>query len=125
MIIVTGFVLIALGLVSGGALLGASAGWIALTSTTTLWVLFPLGSAGGLLLAALGSHAHSLPALLKITGSAMLLLSLGAIVVLALSSLGVLPALAHGPAALWYVFVVGLVVGTANFLAPAAPGQPI
>jgi hypothetical protein len=122
--LIVGLVLVALGLISGAALVAASIGWITLTHSVTLWVMFPFGSALGLLIAALGSRARTLPALLKTTGSVMLLFALVAVAVLVLASAGFFPT-PQGTAALWYVFGVGLIIGMANFLAPAAPQQPI
>lgn len=123
MILLVGVLLIALGLISGAALLASEVGWLTVTNVVALWILFPFGAALGLLIASLGAHTRSVPALLKLTGSLMLVLSLAAVATLVLASIGVLPA-PRGTAALWYVFVVGLLVGTANFLAPARPGQP-
>jgi hypothetical protein len=122
--LIVGLVLVALGLISGAALVASSIGWITPTHSVTLWVMFPFGSALGLLIAALGSRARSLPALLKTTGSVMLLFALVAVATLVLASAGIFPA-PQGTAALWYVFGVGLIIGIANFLAPASPQQPI
>ncbi len=123
MILIVGLLLIALGLISGAALLASEMGWLAVTHAITLWLMFPFGSALGLLIAALGAHSRSVPALLKFTGSLMLVLSMAAVVTLVLASAGILPP-PRGTAALWYVFGVGLTVGIANFLAPVSPGQP-
>jgi hypothetical protein len=122
--LLVGLVLIALGLISGAALVASAIGWVTLTHSVTLWVMFPFGTAFGLLIAALGSRARSLPALLKTTGSVLLLFSLVAVATLVLASAGFFPT-PQGTAALWYVFGVGMIIGIANFLAPAAPSQPI
>lgn len=122
--LIAGLILIVLGLTSGAALVAASIGWIAITHPVTLWVMFPFGTALGMLVAALGSRARSLPALLKTTGSVMLVFALVAVATLVLAAAGFLPA-PQGTAALWYVFGVGIVIGVANFLAPASPSQPI
>lgn len=122
--LIVGLVLIALGLVSGAALVAAAIGWLTLTHSVTLWVMFPFGTAVGLLIAALGSRARSLPALLKTTGSVLLLFALVAVATLVLASAGFFPT-PQGTAALWYVFGVGMIIGIANFLAPASPSQPI
>jgi hypothetical protein len=123
MILIVGLLLIALGLISGAALLASEMGWLAITHGITLWFMFPFGSALGLLIAALGARRRSVPALLKLTGSLLLLLSMAAVVTLVLASAGILPP-PRGTAALWYVFGIGLAVGMANFLAPASPSQP-
>ena len=123
MILLVGVLLIALGLISGAALLASEMGWLAITQPMTLWLMFPFGSALGLLIAALGARRRSVPAILKTTGALMLLLSMAAVTTLVLASAGILKA-PQGTAALWYVFGVGLAVGMANFLAPVSPGQP-
>src|SRR5207248_8409008 len=122
--LLVGLVLIVLALISGAGLLASAIGWVTLAPSVTLWVMFPFGSALGLLIAALGARTRTLPALLKTTGSVMLLLALVAVAALVLAGVGVLP-IPQGTAALWYVFAVGLIVGVANFLAPATPNQPI
>lgn len=123
MMLLIGLLLTVLGLVSGGTLLSSSLGMLTISNAVALWILFPLASALGLLIAALGSHAHTVPLLLKLTGAVMLILSLAAVACLVLGSAGMVH-IANGTSALWYVFAVGLLIGTANFLAPAAPGQP-
>ena len=123
MILIVGLLLIALGIVSGAALLAGEMDWLSLTHALTLWFMFPFGSALGLLFAALGARTRSVPALLRLTGTLMLILSMAAVVTLVLGSAGITHA-PHNTAALWYVFTVGLIVGIANFLAPATPNQP-
>jgi hypothetical protein len=123
MVFIVGVLLIALGLISGTALLASEMGWMAVTHDITLWFMFPFGSALGLLIAALGARRGTVPAILKTTGTLMLVLSMAAVAVLVFASAGILPP-PRGTAALWYVFGVGLAVGMANFLAPASPGQP-
>ncbi len=123
MVLLVGVLLIALGLISGAALLASEMGWLIVTHAITLWFMFPFGSALGLLIAALGAQRRTVPALLKLTGSLMLVLSMAAVATLVLASAGILPP-PRGTAALWYVFGVGLTVGMANFLAPVSPGQP-
>src|ERR1051325_7516989 len=105
MLLLAGLLLILLGLVSGGALLAAAVGWLALPHPTTLWVLFPLASGFALLLAGLGSHIRTMPLLLKLTGAAMLLFALTAVALLVATA-------------------GGLIAGSAGFLRPAAPGEP-
>jgi len=123
MLLIAGLILTALGFISGGALLASSIGWITTTSGPTLWILFPLASFGGLLLSALGARTHSLPVLTKSTATVMLLLALAAVIALVMTSIGVLPA-PQSVSALWYVFAVGLLSGSAGFLSAARPGEP-
>jgi hypothetical protein len=123
MLLLIGVLLSVLGLVSGGALLASSMGLLTVTHALTLWIMFPLGTAVGLLIASLGAHVRIVPLLLKSTGSVTLLLAAAAIGVLVLGATGTI-APPQATAVLWYVFVVGLIMGVANFLALAAPGQP-
>ena len=53
MILLVGVLLIALGLISGAALLASEMGWLIVTHGITLWFMFPFGSALGLLIVAL------------------------------------------------------------------------
>jgi len=121
--LLVGIVLIALGVISGAALLASAVGWLTLTQVVTLWIMFPFGSALGLLIAALGARTRTAPVLLRYTGSLMLVLSMAAVLTLVLASAGLMPP-PRGTAALWYVFGVGLILGIVNFLAPASPSQP-
>jgi len=123
MLLLAGLVLIALGIVSGAGLLLSAIAWLTVSHPATLWILFPLASTLGLLLAALGSRTRTVPMLLKMIGVAMFVLSLSAVAILLLGSIGFLPSPTE-MFALWYVFGVGLVVGTAGFLIPASPGEP-
>src|ERR1051326_2860703 len=91
MILLVGLLLIALGLISGSALLASEMGWLTISHALTLWFMFPFGSALGLLIAALGAHRATVPALLKITGGLMLILSMASAVTLVLASAGLLP----------------------------------
>jgi len=123
MMFLAGLVLSALGFVSGAALLGSSIGWLTVSQGPTLWILFPLGTFGGLLLAALGSRTRTLPVLTKLTGAVMFLLALAAVAALVLGSIGVLSA-PRETTPLWYVFAIGLLSGSAGFLTSAKPGEP-
>jgi len=123
MLLLAGLFLMALGLLSGAALLAASGGWFTVHYGLTLWILFPLLSTFGLLLAGLGSHHRMLPLLLRVTGGILLLEALVAVGLLVAAAAGMV-GLPSGSAALWYVFAVGVIGGSAGFLIPAAPGEP-
>lgn len=123
MILIAGLVLMALGFFSGGTLLASSLGWITLNDPTVLWLMFPIGSITGLLIAALASRVRAMPVLLKISGTIMIVLSLIAIVTLVLGSAGLI-ATPRGTLALWYVFAVGLAIGAVDLLIPISPSQP-
>jgi len=123
MLFLAGLLLLALGLLCGAALLAGAAGWIALHGTMTLWILFPIATGFGLLLAGLGSRIRTMPLLLKLTGTILLLEALASVTLLVLGTAGVVT-LTRGSAELWYVFAVGVIAGSAGFLIPAAPGEP-
>jgi hypothetical protein len=123
MMLLTGFVLMVLGLISGATLLASSLGWITIAQTLVWWILFPLGSGCGLLLAALGSRPNTISILVKVTASALLLLALIAVIGVVLGSAGMITS-PRGTLALWYVFGVGIVGGSSGLLMLAKPGDP-
>lgn len=69
MLFVAGLLILALGLFSGGVLLLAPLGLIETTAGLTLWVLFPVFTIGGYLLAASAAPDTSLPMLSRATGA--------------------------------------------------------
>lgn len=123
MLLLAGLLLLTLGLLCGAALLAGAVGWIALHDAMTLWILFPMLTGFGLLLAGLGSRVRTMPLLLKVTGTILLVEALASVVLLVLGAAGVVT-LTRGSAELWYVFAVGVIAGSAGFLIPSAPGEP-
>jgi len=123
MLLIAGVVLMLLGLVSGAGIVASSIGMLSVTNDLTLWVMFPIGTFLGLILAALGSRTSAIGALMKLSGTLMLLLALTSIAVLVLGSIGIVTQ-PHTFAPLWYVFTVGLFAGASGFLASARPGHP-
>ena len=121
MLFIAGLVILALGIFSGAILLLAPLGLIEATAGLTLWVLFPLFTVGGYLLAASAAPDSSLPILSRATGAVLLLLALAAGVVLVLQGGSLMEA--RGGASLWYVLVIGLLGGASGLAAHRKPQQ--
>ena len=122
MLFVAGVLLLALGVFSGAVLLLAPLGLIGAVAGPTLWVLFPLFTVGGYLLAASAAPDTSLPLLSRATGAVLLLLALVAGVVLVLQGGSIMEAKA-GSVSLWYVLVIGLLGGASGLAAHRKPEQ--
>jgi hypothetical protein len=115
-----GFVFALVGLGAGLFLLAGTFGLTPDVPGLTAWVLFPACAFGGFVLAALGSRRAALPALLKVAGGALLLLSAAAAVGLLLSAAGFAET-RSGMGSLWYLLAVAGFSGTAWLLAPERP----
>jgi hypothetical protein len=122
MLFVAGLLILALGLFSGGVLLLGPLGVIDATAGLTLWVLFPLFTIGGYLLAASAAPDSSLPVLSRATGAVLLLLALVAGVVLVLQGGSIIESKVSGMA-LWYVLGIGLLGGASGLAAHRKPQQ--
>ena len=122
MLFIAGIVILALGIFSGAILLLAPLGLIEATAGLTLWVLFPLFTVGGYLLAASSAPDTSLPMLSRATGAVLLLLALVAGVVLVLQGGSIMEARASS-VSLWYVLVIGLLGGASGLAAHRKPPQ--
>ena len=122
MLLVAGIVILALGLFSGAILLLAPLGLIEATAGITLWVLFPLFTIGGYLLAASAAQDTQLPLLSRATGAVLLLLALVAGVVLVLQGGSIMEA-RGSTVSLWYVLVIGLLGGASGLAAHRKPLQ--
>jgi hypothetical protein len=120
MLFVAGLVILALGIFSGAILLLAPLGVIEATAGLTLWVLFPLFTIGGYLLAASAAQDSMLPLLSRATGAVLLLLALAAGVVLVLQGSSIMEARASSMS-LWYVLVIGLLGGASGLAAHRKP----
>jgi hypothetical protein len=110
MILVTGLVLLALGLLCGAALVLAPLGFLPAGAGLTMWILFPAFTIGGYLLAAAQADDARVPLLSRISGGLLLALALAAAVVLVLEG-GSIIELAASSTSLWYVLALGLLLG--------------
>lgn len=117
MLLVSGLVLLALGLFCGLALVLTPLGFVE-ASGIALWILFPLFTVGGYFMAAAPAENRNLAMLSRASGALLLLLALASAVVLVLQGASVIEPRA-GTMSLWYVLVVGLVLGASGLAAPA------
>ena len=115
MLFATGVVLLLLGVLCGVLLLLGALGVIAVEPGLTLWILFPAFGIGGYLLAAAAGRENSPRMLTRASGIAHALLGLGAAVGLVLQAASVIQS--RGTLTLWYLLVVGLVLGISGLAA--------
>ena len=120
MLVAVGLLLLALGVVSGGALVLAAFDVVQLQAAVTLWVTFPLLCVIGFAL--VGGHApHERVRTTSLATSALLLLlAVASIAGLVLGAAGVVRAPAHTQA-LWYVLLVGMILGSIGGAAFSRP----
>lgn len=117
MLLVSGLVLLALGIFSGVVLLLSPLGMVDAAAGVALWILFPLFSIGGYFMAAAPSENRNLPLLSRITGAILMLLALAAAAALVMQAAAMIES--RGTWSLWYVLVVGLVAGGSLVAAPS------
>jgi len=111
LIVITGGVLALLGFLSAVVLVTAPMGWMAATPGLTLWVLFPLFTLIGYGLLAIGSRDPAVRVPTRLLGGGLLLLALLAAIGLMASGAGFLQLHGDSSAPLWYVLVLGGVIG--------------
>jgi len=116
LIVITGGVLALLGFLSAMVLVMAPMGWLAATPGLTLWVLFPLFTLIGYGLLAVGSRDPALRVPTRLLGGGLLLLALLAAIGLMASGAGLLQLHGDSSAPLWYVLVLGGVIGAIGSL---------
>jgi hypothetical protein len=110
LLVITGFVLLVLGLFAGGVLVAAPLGAVPWAGGATLWVLFPVFSLAGYILFVIGGRSA------QVRGASMLLS--GLLIALALASAAGLVLQAAGMVtaqgstlSLWYVMAVAGCIG--------------
>lgn len=107
---IIGALLLALGLFSGAALVMAPFGVGGLSSSASLWLMFPLFSVTGYLMFATGARVANFRVLSFVVSVALLLLALGCAVALVADATALM-ALHGGTGALWYVLLIAGVLG--------------
>lgn len=122
MLFAAGLVLLLLGVFSGAILVLAPLGLTGASPGATLWILFPVFTVGGYLLAALPARTAALSWLTRGSGVVLLTLALVAGVALVLQGSSMLPA-GGDTWSLWYVLAVGLALGSTG-LATFRKGTP-
>jgi peptidoglycan/LPS O-acetylase OafA/YrhL len=108
-----GGVLAILGLLSGVILMLAPLGIGPATPGVVTWLMFPCLTIAGYVLLAMASPTP-LALISRLTGGALLVLGLAAVVVLFLAANGLTQPV-NDLASLWYVMVVGFILGGAGF----------
>lgn len=116
MLLIAGLFLLALGLFSGAFLVLIALGLVDGAAGLTLWILFPAFTIAGYFMAAIPTEKTALPLLSRVTGGLLVLLALVAAAALVLRASDIL-ASAGDSFSLWYVLVVGLVLGAAGISA--------
>ena len=110
MMFIAGLVLLALGLLCGVLLLLIPLGVVPGSSNLALWLLFPAFSIAGYFMAASATANRAAATITRASGGVLMLLALAAAVVLVLKAASIIHP--EGDSlALWYVLVVGLVLG--------------
>ena len=110
---IAGAVFLVLGLVTGLLLTLAPFGIGAGQPQLVAWVLFPLLTIGGYLLLALAARGPAIALISRSAGAALLALAVAATVGLFLAG-NAFVAPSTGTISLWYVLLIGLVLGTAG-----------
>ena len=109
MMLIAGLVLLALGLLCGALLLLIPLGVVPGSANLALWVLFPAFAIGGYFMAASAAADGDAAKITRAIGGVLMLLALAAAVALVLQAASIMPG--GDSLSLWYVLVVGLVLG--------------
>jgi hypothetical protein len=110
MMMITGAVLLVLGLASGLFLLVAPFGVGNVTPSLLTWAMFPVLTLVGYLFVALAARGGAIVPVSRIAGGVLLAFALAAIVALFLIA-NSLVASAGSTFSLWYVLAIGIVLG--------------
>lgn len=110
MMLIAGIVLLALGLLCGVLLLLIPIGMVEASDSFALWILFPLFAISGYFMAASAAANRNAAMITRASGGVLMLLGLAAAVVLVLRAAALIPSVG-GTLSLWYVLVVGFVLG--------------
>jgi hypothetical protein len=110
---IAGAVFLVLGLASGALLTAAPFGIGPAQPQLVTWVLFPLLTIGGYLLLAVAARGPAIAQISRSAGAALLALAVAATVGLFLVANSIL-APSAATISLWYVLLIGVVLGTAG-----------
>jgi hypothetical protein len=128
MIAIAGGLLAALGLIAAALLVAAPLGLVPVAAGLSLWILFPLLTLVGWFLLVVSDLDPMRGVATKIVAIPLLVLALLAILGLAAAGAGLVQVnSALGSVSLWYVAIVGGVLGatgTAAYARRAVPAQP-
>ncbi len=109
-LVIAGAALALLGLVSAALLVAAPMGWVAAAPGLSLWIFFPLFTLLGYSLLAVGSRDPAVTLPTRLIAVPLLLLAVLAAFALVASGAGLVN-VGGGTAALWYVLVLGGLIG--------------
>jgi hypothetical protein len=110
-LLLAGVALLLLGLFCGAVLVAIPLGLAAGSPGLVLWILFPLFTVAGYVLAVIGGRDSQFRGLSMAISCALLLLALGAAGGLVMDAAGMMSTAAGGTLSLWYVLAVAGVVG--------------
>jgi hypothetical protein len=110
MMMIAGAVLLVMGLASGLLLLVAPFAVGHYAPSFLTWAMFPALTLGGYLFVALGARAGAIVPVSRIAGGVLLAFALAAVVALFLIANSAVGS-AGGTLSLWYVLVIGIVLG--------------
>lgn len=108
-LLITGVLLLALGLFAGGVLIAAPLGVASLSPNIALWILFPLLTSIGYVLIVMGGKVAHISKLSFVASCLLVLLALIAATSLVLSAASILPI--TSTSSLWYVLIVAGFLG--------------
>lgn len=111
LLVIVGGVLAALGLLAAALLVAAPLGWVAATPGWSLWLLFPLFTGLGYALLAVGSRDPAATSPTLWLALPLVMLALLCAVALVASGAGLMGLGGVGTAPLWYVLVLGGLMG--------------
>jgi hypothetical protein len=123
MMFIAGLVLLALGLGCGALLLLIPMGVIQGNAGLALWILFPLFAVGGYFLAASAAEDRNAAALSRGTGAVLMVLALAAAVILVLQAAAIIQP-EGSTLSLWYVLILGIVLGVTGLATRPDRAQP-
>ncbi|MEO7642982.1 MAG: hypothetical protein ABIU07_16295 [Ramlibacter sp.] len=110
LLVITGFVLLALGLFAGGALVAGALGAVPGAGGATLWVLFPVFSIAGYVLFVIGGRTSQVRGGSLLLSGLMIALALASAAGLVMEAAGVVQP-AGSTLSLWYVMAVAGCIG--------------
>jgi hypothetical protein len=119
MLRIGGGFLFLVGILSGASLVARPFGLLG-ASAEAAWLLFPIGFAAGSLMLALALELPELPALWRACSAALIALAVASAVGLGMAILGVAEPVGS-TLSLWYVLILGGVVGSGFALFPSRP----
>lgn len=110
----TGVILLGLGLFSGITLVLSPMGWVNFQAGWLMWLVFPLFSLFGYCLCAIPSKLPMIRGITLTVSSLLLILAVLSAVVLVLMSASLIPVAVSGETSLWYVMIIGGLLGIAG-----------